>query len=907
MTSNVAKGGDFEQDVEQLLRLKGYSVQRNNLINGTQIDLVAKKNDLLANLCFVVECTDRDVTVGVDLVKQKAAVLLSLYDPQYLFRLIFVAKNGFTAEAKAYADSQPNVLLLTFNDLENQLIDFRPYVDWYLYNFENSSGIFKEGKLYKHYVELIAKDEHDNLIPILTQEIRRWLNDTSNNLIFLLGEYGSGKTSFCRHLVYQLLLEKYRTSTPQNSIPILINLREHRSGAPNLQQVITDTLINQYGVQLSSFMAFEHVCSSGRVLLVLDGFDEMADKSDKQSLIDCFNQIYLLATLNTKVILTCRSNFFQSHSDVIDLLKHFSINIPFGTGTDLRTAQLDFSHHGRILFIEKLNQNQIREFISKRFGDEAESIFTQINSIHDLSDLSSRPVLLDMILTTLPELAKLDTKINSAALYQHYTNKWTARDDWRVKIPLSIRQNFSEILGWSMHNAKIQEIDFSVLEKMIARSLKPVAESAEQFEIFKNDIQTCSFLVRVGRKDQFRFAHKSFQEFFVARKIITDLSEGLTIKKPSVDELITDRKTGTGSISMHEWVDVNMIWPSSTFNYVYGVVDGRLRESDAYITLSNSILVRARPDFRSAEVVRSHIEDQIRDVLGKSALSDTTRSFNISQEIATFAIEYLENTNTTLKDFISKLSSPESVALFSDLLRLSQSTTLIENNIDYIKEYVKSGEDELLKISLCVSLAKIPSLLDYSFIIEARAVLSAEGWSYVLFEISSKASLYKEIINQCYEIEDLSTLDKLICAHGLYGQQDEVDGNVITESLVEELLNSTNEHEKSLGLTLCQSINFSHSTLLRLITSVITKTTSAEVKEHAISILGSLEGNHVWQALRALLATEKDPSFKKLINESEQRVRNATSRQSNRISWDQAKKNQVVRDKMWQALRKQSY
>lgn len=325
--SNVTQGKAFEKDVEQLLRLKGYMVVPNNLINGTQIDLHATRNDPLDNVALVVECADRSVPIGVDLVKEKSAVLFSLRGMRTHYRLMFVARNGFTAEAKAFADSQSDIILFTLNELENLLVDLTPYVDWYLYNYEHSLGIFKDTNLFDHYVDLSAHDAKGASIPSIDQFAREWLLNDKKNLLFVLGDYGAGKTSFSRQFVYQLLREKYIDHTPCRFTPILINLKDCR-GRFDLKRVVIDSFTSLYGVDLQSFSAFERLCSTGNVLLVLDGFDEMTDRSETDMIIDSLNQLYLFASLSAKVLLTCRSNFFRSNADVIELLSRFSITIP---------------------------------------------------------------------------------------------------------------------------------------------------------------------------------------------------------------------------------------------------------------------------------------------------------------------------------------------------------------------------------------------------------------------------------------------------------------------------------------------------------------------------------------------------------------------------------------------------
>ena len=119
----------------------------------------ATKNDPLDNISFVVECADQEASIGVDLVKEKSSILLSLRDTKLFYRLLFVSRNGFTAEAKAFAESQPNLVLLTLTELESLIVDLTPYANLYIHNYEHSLGMFKDGDLINNFVNLSARDE----------------------------------------------------------------------------------------------------------------------------------------------------------------------------------------------------------------------------------------------------------------------------------------------------------------------------------------------------------------------------------------------------------------------------------------------------------------------------------------------------------------------------------------------------------------------------------------------------------------------------------------------------------------------------------------------------------------------------------------------------------------------------
>lgn len=923
-----AKGPDFEREVESLLTLKGYSVQRNQLISGTQIDLVARKDDQINNLCLIVECADRDAPIGVELVKQKASVLLTTQDSRFLYRLLFVSRNGFTAEAKAFENSHPGVVLLTPTDLENQLVDFTPYANWYFHNFERSLGMFKEGQLYDHYVELTGRDEHSRLIPTLTHEIKEWLADESNNLIFLLGEFGSGKTSFCRQLVYHLLQERYRGARMGHFIPVLINLRDYRN-ASNIQQVVTDTLVNQYGISLPSFLAFERVCSGGAVFLLLDGFDEMADRSDRQTLVQCFGQIYLLANLNTKVIVTCRSNVFHDNSDIIALLKQFSINIPITDSGAHRVVQLTLTKQGRVLFVERLNERQVREFIEKRFGANAESVIETIKGVHDLSDLATRPVLLDMILRTLPELVKQQRRINSAALYDHYTARWTARDEWRVTTPLNIRQEFCDDLAWAMHNRGIQEVEYSFLEMLMLRCFEGMVDSENQLERFKHDIITCSFLASTGQKGSFRFAHKSFVEFLVARKIVNDLKRGAVPTKPEVKAKEPADDLVRYLVGPSAWSPINtQPFAFSDFSKLYV---GEDRSLFAYTSHYLGTLVRGtgtvaysplkfdRPSreaplgMSSDEAIKVHIESQISQLFGKRHTSQQAEKFGITEEIATFGIEYLETTETALGPLVEKLRDTAMVDLLADLLRLSKATTYLATNAEFMKGYVVSGPLSILKAAFCSAMSRFPKLIELSFVAEARRTMDPGDWSYFLFELANQRQWYAEILKQCAQLSGLRYIDKVICRYGTTAWQrntgagsEDISGetpSTLSRQFVEDLLAADDPKVVSFGITLCGFIGLADIDLAEMMLEVVRRVTERGPRQEAVAILETLTGDTIWQRVRLAWSHTAEPELKTLLRGAEKRIRDSTSAEKNRVSWNISKADQALRARMWRSLR----
>jgi len=862
--STSAQGSAFETEVSHLLRLMGYQVARNQLLAGTQTDLLATKPDRLSNVALIVECTDRAVAVGVPLVKEKAAVLLSYKDPRYIFRLLFVSRSGFTAEAHAYARENPQILLMTPDDLERELIDFTPYADWYVAGYEASTGMFAEGRLFGNYVELTGRDDDGTLVPSLTDHLLRWLGNPEEHLLFILGEFGSGKTSVCRHFVYESLVRRARPEQgPLPPLPLLVNLREFRESGLNLPQVIGATLTHTYGVVIPSFLAVERLASTGRLLLVLDGFDEMADKADRKTLIDCLGQIHLLAALQTKIVLTCRSNFFQSHTDIVELFRQIAVELP-AEDESQPPMRVSLERRGRTLHVERLNPQQIEQFVRNRAGDEADAILQKIRTVHDLTDLSTRPVLLDMIVSTIPQLAASKRTLNSAALYDHYTDRWTSRDNWRVAMPLEFRRQFCDSLGWHMQLAFREEIDFPLLERLMTETLDKIADSEEELERFKNDIQTCSFLSRSGSGDSFRFAHKSFREFFVARTVIEhiarDLPMPLSERRRREEEEKSFRFLGTGFRIRH-----------------YGASRPSL-----YMGAIEPLRLRFRfsePKWRKGgaevkETLRKHLEVRMRNLLNDGWPAGD-RELVMTPEIATFAVEHALNQGYVLADMVRAAKTPELMALLSEILTKTLEIGVFRAEAEAMKRAIRTQDGNWLRVTLSSALCRVPDVLDAESFIQFRKLLPAEGWTQCLLLLADNASPEAlSLLRACSALEDLFAVDRLICSRA--------DPQAAQEATIEALVASDNEADQMLVVQLCQDSAVDVATGIRLLSRLLKRTTIKAVKSAVVEALRGAPTQDAWKMLRTIAQSETDPATRKQLFDAEREARNTASRERNR-------------------------
>jgi hypothetical protein len=183
------------------------------------------------------------------------------------------------------------------------------------------------------------------------------------------------------------------------------------------------------------------------------------------------------------------------------------------------------ARHGfGIAELSKLDEAQILELMSRRDPDYR-GRWEYLNGVYNLADLARTPILLNIILSSFKDLISLgaQTSINASKLYDMYTKFWLERDDERSDITAQERLAFAQALAWRMYTTDrlvipSEELSAAVDEFFSHRFQRDL----QRFDKLDNNVRTCSFLAR-DRFGNFMFAHKSFMEFFVAKRLAADI------------------------------------------------------------------------------------------------------------------------------------------------------------------------------------------------------------------------------------------------------------------------------------------------------------------------------------------------------------------------------------------------
>lgn len=724
--------------------------------------------------------------------------------------------------------------------------------------------------------------------------------DEEHQLMILLGEYGSGKTSFSRHLTYTLLKE-YHGRAVDARIPILINLREYRRSF-SIQQVVTDVLVNQYGVQLGSFAAFERVCSTGRVVLVLDGFDEMLSSVEDRLVLEAFAQILILAALDVKTLLTCRTNMFASHRALIRVLQASSVQT---AETALgRILKADLERYATILELVAWDEQRISEFVTKRTGTEAPNILSAIRSVHDLSDLSSRPVLLDMVVKTIPKLQSSAKPVNSAALYDAYTAMWTARDDWRVRTDADTRKAVCEALAVSMHKAGISSITHDRLHAIVADASRSagtaLSTSVDQFEA---DIQVCSFLVR-SSSGEFRFAHKSFSEFFIATRAVEVLLNG------EMDEPVVLAFPVTPALP--DLAGLESILAAYRYSSVFDF-DLEIRQLSNFHRLSSgwsevfsggrevAAPTRGRNEPRPTRDIRSAIEAQVRHS-HPAAWAQREASLVTSQEIATFALELLVVRSVSLSSVIEACSANDSWNLFVDMLRLASVTDFVRINAADLRTEISNQDNNEVVAAIASALARA-RLLDALTLSALRTRLPAPWWHFCLFEVADSGDPDIDLDVFVDRLPDAALLERVIAIWGASLRDDgQVPVQLGLRGLLRDELASGDRDEQELAINLMAGLRFATDLeAIEFYQEVQRLDLPERTRLVAVSALEQLQDVRSVKLVRALRAQEKATRVRNAMQLIEQQINELhRPRRTGTHGGDSRK---AVRESLWARLR----
>lgn len=310
--SGRASGKGFTDEVATLYRLLGYEVKRDVQLDGVHIGVMLheKRGGLLTQA--IVECqetrlttAERDRLLARHNVAQKKL-------PAY--RWIAVTSQGCAAEART-ALEEVGISCITYPELLHELVPLDHYIAGRIAEFEAWRAANWNDDEWFIRPDLLLDIVYDKQ-PALAY-IGKWLGDTRANLLAILGDLGTGKSTLSSFLAYHLA-RSFQDDPLRHPAPVLIPLREVRKEV-SLEGIIVNHF-SRHGLPGINFPRFEHLVRLGKVILLFDAFDEMADRVRWEVTQSNFRELRRAAEAHGKVLLTCRTHYFKDRNEQAKLI-----------------------------------------------------------------------------------------------------------------------------------------------------------------------------------------------------------------------------------------------------------------------------------------------------------------------------------------------------------------------------------------------------------------------------------------------------------------------------------------------------------------------------------------------------------------------------------------------------------
>jgi WD40 repeat protein len=371
-----------------------------------------------------------------------------------------------------------------------------------------------KSKNIQHYVELKGRGPKHTAVASIQDYVTDWLEDEGQQKLLILGDYGTGKTTFLQKLALDQATT-FLKDPVKKRIPLLIFLKDYE-----LNKSIEILARSSFFWLSVTHEDFVDLSTRGKLLLLLDGYDEMRFHS-QQGVADSFTaELSSLILRGNKTIITSRTHYFKRASD--EQVPTLSDPLFTGFSLDAESDSLksdSLESDSLIVYIEEFGRAQITTYFQSFFRDRWEEHFATLRRVYGLKDLAKRPILLNLICQTLPEIKNRTRGLDLGALYNTYINLWLDRESWRY---LPKKEVILLLSGLALqefhHGGRIEDFITEQIEN------DPHLNSKQKRELETN-IRTATFLNR-DSDGRYSFMHRSFMEFFVAKLLEREILSG---------------------------------------------------------------------------------------------------------------------------------------------------------------------------------------------------------------------------------------------------------------------------------------------------------------------------------------------------------------------------------------------
>lgn len=378
---------------------------------------------------------------------------------------------------------------------------------------------YRQGDQLKQYIELNALDFKDKPIGSLINAVDAIVD--SGKPAAIIGEFGSGKTTFSRYYEYKKKCE-WLENPGESRFILFLDMNEYSRKRYTMTMIawILDHIKQKIGFAIIR-KDFEKYLIEKRLILIFDGLDEIANIPGEDAINKNIRKIIRISRSAGPLIITSRKTFIETEVDPRNLRNFIRVYID----------KLDIQQI--INFVRTIIPGNWEAFIEFIFGNEPDLIHIFDRQEEDkigIRGIVRKPLFLYMMISAYQKgyLKKIDTP---AELYEVLTDDWIRVEIEKKETSIKsdeMKQIIRE-LAFKMFEDNQFSYTYDELKKIIHTILDKIGGSLKQkfdYDAVLRDITNASFLVQdTIEKNNFAFPHRSFIEYFVAHKLSIELKE----------------------------------------------------------------------------------------------------------------------------------------------------------------------------------------------------------------------------------------------------------------------------------------------------------------------------------------------------------------------------------------------
>ncbi|NIM14196.1 MAG: NACHT domain-containing protein [Candidatus Aminicenantes bacterium] len=308
----------------------------------------------------------------------------------------------------------------------------------------------------------------------------------------VVGAPGAGKTTLLKHLA----LKSCKTNIEKQerlTVPVPITLREFIREGMGLRNYI-DKVFEKYCFPEAKD-SVEKDLKSGKCMLLLDGFDELATRENQVRVAEEIHR-FVEQYQRCRVLVTSRIAGYH------DELTGF---------TRLELMEFD--------------ENQVKQFIHNWFGKDepkkAQSMLKAVKGNQNIRNMAKNPLMLAIIAIIYEEDRELPQR--RADLYKRAVDvllrKWDLRKKLKNRFSVEQKEFILRKLAFRCHCRNQRTISEMEILKEISRHSTRLGLKKEETKSILEEIWQRSYILRQISMDTYDFLHLSFQEYFTALEI----------------------------------------------------------------------------------------------------------------------------------------------------------------------------------------------------------------------------------------------------------------------------------------------------------------------------------------------------------------------------------------------------